>query len=260
MRYGSYNCSPRSSPPTLPPLTPATHTLMADPKTYLIDTPPTPAPLCLIDDFDSRCVRFGPLTASKQGGMKSMEIFYEMPSTDPKSKVLVKPVITTPKLRVPFDTKPFPGSETLNLVMNLPESANLFHTLRRLDGLVLAIVHHLKSPTKSIDCHEPLQTKLLNIRPDGKYDATFKMKLSEKTPIKDITSDEVIAANKLLQGDAYAQFSLAQVWLMPNGTFGLQARALRVKWMPFVSKMEALGDWNVPEEKKTETFLSQFAD
>ena len=231
--------------------------MVADMKSYLVDMPPSPPPLTLIDDFDTRRCRFTTFGSAGVGNMKRMEVYYLT-----KENILVKPVITTTKLRVPFDTKPYPGSDTLNLVMNLPESSNLFHTLRRLDGLVLAVVHHVANETKpnqSMEVIEALQTKLLNIRADAKYDATFKMKLSPKTPIKNITSREDIAAQNLLQGDAYAQFALSQVWLMPNQTFGLQARALRVKWMPFVSSMTSLGDWTVPEEAAP-SLTSQFSD
>ena len=255
MRYGSLT-PPRatSPPPTLPPLIPAAHTLAMDINEVLISAPAAQPPMIVIDDFDSRRVRFGPIVPSKVGGGKLIEVYYLT-----KADVLVKPVITTTKLRVPFDTKPYPGSDSLNLVMNLPESSALFHTLRRLDGLTLKVYHHLMGSKKSIDVYEELQSKMLTIKPDSKYDATFKMKLTASTQIKDIESKAVIEAQNLRSGDAYAQFLLSQIWIMPQGNFGLQGRALRVKWLPFVNKIDALGDWTVAEEAAP-SLMAQFSN
>ena len=257
MRYGCY-VSPRSSPPTIPDLTPTTHTKMTEVKNILIDTPERTPPLMIIDDFDTRRVRFGPITAMKQGGGKTIEVYYLMKDKDQR-EVIVKPVITTTRLRIPFDTKPYQGSDSLNLVMSLPENTTLFHMLRRLDGLVLMVVHHLLGADKPIEAYEMLQNKMLTIKPDGKYDPTFKLKLSESTQIKNIEDSTTIKALNLLQGEGYAQFCLSQVWLMGTGVFGLQGRALRVKWLPFVNKIDALGEWHVPEEAAP-SLTSQFSD
>ncbi len=250
MRYGSFNID---SPRITIPLTPATHTLNMDFKSLIVETVGSP-PMHVINDFDSRRVRFSPIIQSKNNTSKRMDLYYLT-----KDDVLVKPVLITEKLRVPFDVKPYPGSDTLNLSLAVEESTNLFHNIRRLDGLVLSMVHHLQGPDKPIEAFEYAQSKALKPPKEDKYNPTIALKLLRDTKIQRIGTNDTLGPMQIEKGDAYVTLRISHVWFMGTGGFGLQLQALRVKWEPYTNPIEALGEWE-PEKENLPPIKSQFSD